>query len=81
MLVTHSLRVTAVSLLVFIVLSCLSATAYAQTKPKRTDVGGTAPNSILGSATASSITTTVCTAMSSLSFALPTQRARHARLR
>ena len=47
MLIVHSLRVTVVSLLVLITVSCLSATTYAQTKPKRTDVGGATPNSIL----------------------------------
>ena len=47
MLIVHSLRVTVVSLFVLITVSCLSATTYAQTKPKRTDVGGPTPNSIL----------------------------------
>src|SRR5215470_9908066 len=47
MLIAHLLRVTVVSLFVSITVGCLSATTYAQTKPKRTDVGGATPNSIL----------------------------------
>ena len=47
MLSTRSARAFFLTLLAFVLVACLPATASAETKPRRTDVGGATPNSIL----------------------------------